>query len=310
MKNSTPKLNNVTSKVINNLIDNVLNSPTFSWERTWQNIANGATPYNPISKSVYSGFNKFMLQLHASIKGCNQFATFNQIKNANGKVNKGSKSIPLLFFCWKYFDSVTKKSYDEKTAKNLPANIQARLSKFPFHNYFNVFSLSDCENIAFEEPKIEVKNTPIEKCENLVNVWIEKECKINVGIDNERAYYSPSTDHINMPHLQAFKDTEAYYMTMFHEIAHSTGIKKRLNRDMSGMFGNDKYAKEELVAELSSVLVGASFNILNDEIIKNATAYLQSWTKRMVNKKDELYQGLNHAIKAFDYMMKVATASI
>ena len=300
------KLNNSTSKVIDNLIDNVINNNKFSWEKTWKNIATGNTPYNPITKNVYSGFNMFILQVNSAIKGSNQYATFKQISNANGKVIKGSKSIPLLFFCWKYFDSVTKKSYDKKDLNRLSSEVKNRLSKYPFNSTFNVFSLTDVEDLSFEEPKIEIKNNPINECEKIVENW---ECKINIGLDNSRAFYSPSIDIINMPNLQAFKGTNQYYLTMFHEIAHSTGVKGRLNRDMSGMFGNDKYAKEELIAELSSVLVGASMNILNDEIIKNTTAYLQSWTKRMSDKKAELYTALTQSIKAWSYILNSATTS-
>ena len=226
-------LNPSTSKVIDSLIDNVLNNSKFSWEKTWKNMATGAEPYNPITKVVYSGFNHFILTLYASLKGCNQFATFKQISKANGQVNKGAKSIPLLFFCWKYFDSVTKKSYDYKDLKKLSANVVERLSKYPFNSTFNVFSLTDTDMELFEEPKIEINNNPIEECQKVVDNWV---CKINVGLDNSRAYYSPSSDHINMPHLQAFKGSNEFYMVAFHEIAHSTGIKGRLNRDMSGMF--------------------------------------------------------------------------
>jgi antirestriction protein ArdC len=301
---NTKELNKVQSKVIDSLIDNVLNSPNFSWQKTWENIATGNSPYNPISKNQYSGLNKFILNLNASIKGSNQFATFNQISNANGKIKTGSKAIPLMFFSWKYFDYVAKKSYTANQINKLSSDIQNRLRKFPFHSYFNVFSLSDCENIHFDEPKIEVKNDPIVECEKIVSNWNETESKINIGLDNERAYFSPSIDIVNMPHLQAFKSSKNFYMVAFHEIAHSTGIKKRLNRDMGGMFGNDKYAKEELIAELTSTLIGASMNILTKEVIDNTTAYLKSWTKRMTDKKAELYSGLNGAIKAFDYIIK------
>ena len=300
----TKELNKVQSKVINNLIDNVINNPNFSWEKTWTNIATGNSPYNPISKSVYSGLNSLILAMNASIKGSNQFATFNQISGANGTIKKGSKSIPLMFFCWKYFDDITKKSYSKDQLKKLSKVIQNRVKEFPYHSYFNVFSLMDCQNISFDEPKIEIKNDPIANCEAIVSNWNETESTINIGLDNERAYYSPNIDTVNMPNLQAFKNTKTFYMVAFHEIAHSTGIKKRLNRDMAGMFGNNKYAKEELIAELSATLIGASMQILTKEIIDNTTAYLQSWTKRMTDKKAELLAGLQGAIKAFNYIIK------
>lgn len=299
----TTKLSPATSKVIDNLIDNVLNNENFSWEKTWKNIATGNSPYNPISKNVYSGFNNFILHLYSGIKGCNQFATFKQIQSKKGTITGGKGcGIPLLFFCWKWFDPETKKTYDKNQLNYLPETIKNRLTKFPFNSNFWVFSLTDTDMELFETPKIEIKNTPIEKCENIVKNWV---CDIKIGIDNSRAYYSPLTDHINMPHLQAFKGTNEYYMTMFHEISHSTGIKNRLNRDMSGMFGNNKYAKEELVAELSSIMVGANMNILTDEIIKNATAYLKSWTKKMSDKKNDLYTALTQSLKAYEYIIKV-----
>jgi antirestriction protein ArdC len=309
LKNNIMKtLNKVTEKVVDKLIEQVLNNPSFSWEKTWKNIATGAKPYNPISKIQYSGFNRFILQLQASLKGCNQFATFKQISNAKGKVKEGAKGIFITKFQWVHTDSKTGiKYYKTDTINKLPQFIKDRLTKYPSLKYHVVFSLTDTENIHFDEPKIEVKNDPIAECEKIVTTWNETESKINIGIDNERAYFSPNIDIVNMPHLQAFKDSKNFYMVAFHEIAHSTGIKKRLNRDMSGMFGNDKYAKEELIAELTSTLIGASMNILTNDIISNTTAYLKSWTKRMIDKKAELYSGLNGAIKAFDYIIKATS---
>ena len=289
MKNLNPTID----KVVTSLIDQVINNDKFHWSKMWKNIATGASPWNPIGGNQYSGFNKFILQLYASIKGCNQFATFYQISNAKGQVLKGSKSIPITKFAFYYTDANGKKYYD---VKKIPAGLD--VTKHPFWKTHLVFSISDT-TLSFEEPKIEVKNNPIAECEKIVKNW---ECKINIGLDNERAYYAPSQDIINMPHLQAFENSNAFYSVAFHEIAHSTGAKNRLNRDMSGMFGNDKYAKEELVAELTSVMLSAKLNILTDELSKNATAYLQSWSKRMTDKKAELYQGLNHAYKAFQYI--------
>ena len=113
-----------------------------------------------------------------------------------------------------------------------------------------------------------------------------------------------------MPRPETFTDEQSYYATLFHELTHSTGHERRLKRSgitEKAAFGDNVYSKEELVAELSSVLVGANMNILTDQIIKNASAYLKSWTKRMSNKKEELFQGLSHAVKAYDYIIKSST---
>jgi antirestriction protein ArdC len=292
----TVKMNDATSKVIDALIEQVLNNPGFSWEKMWKNMGTGNSPYNPITKTVYSGMNAFILGFYSAIKGNNQFATFNQISGKNGSINKGSKGIPIFLMTEFYIDDMGKKYYKKS---DIPNGISFTTKKV-FKTY-TVFSISD-STLTFEKPETIIKNNPIEICEKIVKNW---ECKINIGLDNSRAFYQPSNDYINMPDLQAFKNSNAFYAVAFHEIAHSTGAKNRLNRDLSGMFGNDKYAKEELIAELSSVLLSANFNILTPELVKNSTAYLQSWTKKMIDKKDELYSGLNHAMKAYNYILKV-----
>lgn len=300
MNNLNPNL----EKVVNSLIENVLNNPNFSWEKLWRNMGNGNSPYNPISGTIYSGMNRLILEMYASMKGCNQFATAKQIY-AKGGSNKGAKSIIINKFGFYFVDSMTKiKYYKPETINNLPQSIKDRLLRKKYWDISHVFSLADCTNISFETPEIVEKNSPIEDCQKIIDNW---ECKINIGLNNEKAFYSPNIDVINMPHLQAFKNAESFYHVAFHEIAHSTGNKKRLNRDLSGMFGNDKYAKEELVAELSSVLISANYGILTDNLVKNTNAYLTSWTKRMTDKKAELFSALSHSMKAFDYILKVGS---
>lgn len=294
----TVKMNDSIAKVIEALIAQVLNNPNFSWVKMWRNIATKNAPYNPITGTVYSGLNAFVLMCYSAIKGCNQFATFNQINGKKGTVNLGSKGILLCKWDEFYIDANGKK-YNKKS--DIPDGIKYTTKKFC--KTFYVHSISET-TLTFEEPETIKINNPIEECEKIVKNW---ECKINIGLNNDRACYYPTIDTINMPDLQAFKNSNAFYSVAFHEIAHSTGAKNRLDRDLSGMFGNDKYAKEELVAELTSVLLSAKMNILTEELEKNATAYLQSWTKKMVDKKEELYTGLNHAMKAFNYILKAVS---
>lgn len=301
-----------TDIIINSLIDKVINSPKFSWEKMWANIATGNQPHNPITGTVYSGTNQWLLGMYAMIKGTNMFVTEKQAKTKNGVLvdNDGNEitdykkkhefAIPLFKFQFVYYDANGKRYYQNQL-KGKPKSFIDSLNKKPQWNYFVVYPITQFKGLPeFKTPEIEVKNSKIDNCQSIIDNW---ECKINFGIDNSRACYSPSLDTINMPHLQAFKNSQSYYMTAFHEIAHSTGAKNRLNRDLSGMFGNEKYAKEELIAELTSVLVGCKMDILTDEIITNTVAYLQSWTKRMQDKRTELYSGLASAMKAYRYII-------
>ena len=112
--------------------------------------------------------------------------------------------------------------------------------------------------------------------------WI---CKINI-VEGSGAYYSPTKDEITIPTKaqfnvhddpkEVYKDGMEYYSSIVHEMAHSTGVEKRLGRDMEGHFGDPKYAKEELVAELSAAMVGNSMGF-DKRILDNNAKYVDSW---------------------------------
>lgn len=284
---------NVYDIVTNRIIDLITNSNKLVWQRSWQgNLA----PMNYVSKKPYRGFNR-MLCSHLFDNP--YFMTFNQIRKAGGKIIKGQKSVPIIYWNWLYLDANGKKVKDEKDA----------VKKLPFLRYFNVFNATQIEGIDFVYPKIEKvsEKKRIEKCEAVV-----KNLQDNKGlkIDNEgkgRAFYRPSSDSVHLPLFKTFKSSEAYYSVMFHELVHWTGHSKRLNRELDTKlcsFGDTDYSKEELVAEMGASFICEELQIANEQTNINSAAYLKGWLGALKSDTKMLVQAGAKAQKAVDYILE------
>jgi hypothetical protein len=134
--------------------------------------------------------------------------------------------------------------------------------------------------------------------------------KIQKGMDlqilndgGDRAYYSPKTDSVHLPEKDTFYNSYAYNATALHELSHATGAEKRLNRDIRNVFGTEKYAYEELVAEISACFMSEHIQIeQTEEHVNNHKAYIQSWTKALSEKPEMLMKAIRDAEKAANYL--------
>ena len=120
----------------------------------------------------------------------------------------------------------------------------------------------------------------INGCENIISNMSNAPL---IKYGGDEAFYNPHSDFIMMPTIATFHNDEAYYKTIFHELAHSTGHKRRLNRKElteSNGFGKDNYSKEELTAELTAAFLCAVCGI-EQQTITNSVAYLQGWMKAL-----------------------------
>ena len=139
-----------------------------------------------------------------------------------------------------------------------------------------------------EMPMIDV-NDRIEKAEAILDYWNANESKIVHG--GSQAFYSPSADEAHLPEREKFKSTQSFYDTAFHEIGHSTGHESRLNRDLSGRFGSQSYAMEELRAEIASIFMEQDLGIeASEERLQNNAAYIQSWKDKIKENPNAYYE--------------------
>jgi len=276
----------LTDKIISKLENGEI-----PWKKPWKSVQFGL-PKNMITNNIYKGANFFNALLED--RESPQWLTFNQAKKLGGTIRKGEHGLPIIYF--KFLEKVDDKGNDYVV---------------PLVKKSTVFSIEQCENIknptqeqkdAYEAEN-HIEFNPIESCENLLSTFVDKVAPFT-NTNHPKAYYRPSTDTINMPLKEVFNTPEGYYATLFHEIGHSTGSSKRLDRN--GVTGNHKhgskgYAKEELVAELTSAFLCSKAGIEND-VVDNNAAYIKSWLGALRNDKMLVYEAMKDAFKAIEYL--------
>ena len=270
------------------------------WEKGWID-GGGKTQGLPqnLSGRRYSGHNDFFLQLHTAMNSYAMpvYATFKQIHEAGATINKGEKAMPVIYWNITHRDENGKKVTDEQYDAMTKAE-QEKCKSIPIMMGYYCYNL-DQTNFKEVKPEQyarlqeqfkapEIKDTKGMFISPEFDAMIEKQawvCKINT-IEGSGAFYSKSKDEITVPlkaqfnihedPKEVYKDGMEYYSSLVHEMAHSTGTDTRLSRDMEGRFGDKKYAKEELVAELSAAMVGNSMGF-DKRILDNNAKYVDSW---------------------------------
>lgn len=153
-----------------------------------------------------------------------------------------------------------------------------------------------------EKPKLQ-EGAVNERAEKLLQYWSDNESKIYH--DSDEAFYRRRTDEIHLPSKEAFTSLNGYYSTAFHEVGHSTGNEKRLNRDLSGEFGSESYAIEELRAEIASIFLEQDLGIeAGDSRLQNNAAYIQSWKEKIKEEPNALFAAIADADKISKYIME------
>ena len=271
------------------------------WKQGWIGGANGfaGLPQN-VGGRNYSGSNSFFLQLQTVAKGYQLpvYLTFNQAHNLKAHILKGEKSFPVVYWDMMVKDKDGKKvSSDEYKA--MTKEERKNLDVIPFIKAFPVYNV-DQTNLREVQPERvqklidkfkvpELRDTQGMYAHQALDRMIQEQswlCPIQADRRENGAYYSPSRDFVVLPMKAQFntgnspeeiyRDGMEFYSTMLHEMTHSTMTPERLNREMGGKFGDPKYAKEELVAELTAAMISHSMGF-DSKITDNSAAYLDSW---------------------------------
>ena len=284
-------------KLVEELI-NLMESGKQPWRKEWD-CTNGGKQQNILSHHIYTGQNPALLAFYQMARGypLPLWAGGGQIKSKGWKIRKGSKA---CYICVpsKYQIEV-ENTFGEKVK-------ESRTGGFYFSPIFNVKDIEgeDKDEIIArhqgeaEQPRPEPER--MENCEKAFAAYHRRET-LETQWAGERACYSPSLDIVTMPERKKFHSAHALYSTWAHELAHSTGHSKRLKRDLTGMYGLDKYAKEELIAELAAYLISDELQINSDE--KNHANYLQSWIKCLRKDPSILKDSLRQANAAKNYIL-------
>jgi antirestriction protein ArdC len=269
----------ITEKIIKQLESGVA-----PWRKPWS----CKTPANLVTQKEYRGLNVFTL---ASQGLPSRFwLTFNQATKLGGRICKGEKSSPVIF--WNVGGE--REIIGGDGTKETPRSFLLR--------YYSVFNLSQTEGIDIPASLLQEtrNNNPIETCEQIVANMPNPP-----GFEHsDKAWYSPSKDVVGMPARGLFHSSEEYYATEFHELAHSTGHAKRLHRenfDNPVSFVSESYSKEELIAEMSAAMICGIAGI-EQKTLDNSAAYLKTWIARLKSDSRLIVSAASQAQKAADFI--------
>lgn len=298
------------------------------WKPAFLSEANMVGMPQNFNGRPYSGGNAFFLQLYASMQGYKTpvFMTFNKVKDQGASVMKGQEAIPVIFYTPQFIDKDNKKVPDSVLA-TMTKEEKKELSVIPLMRVYPVFNIDqttfkDVHPEKYEQivRKFEPKTVTEKDTEGMyVNKALDRMFKENEWVcpvisDNNlhSPYYSPSKDEIRIPEKYQYAlhqenerniDGQSYYVDALHEMAHSTGSKERLNRDMKGHFGDPSYAKEELVAEMTAASLGHAMGFHKSVTESNAD-YLAGWLKGLKESPNFIKTVMSDVGKASNMIAK------
>ena len=261
------------------------------WVKPWGvNQARGL-PVNALTGKAYRGCNvMLLLSTPFASRG---WMTFKQVSSIGGKVLKGSKATDIFFFT-----TIQKEKDDAKTGETVLVDI-------PCLKNFKVFNLEQCEIPEGANLKYRPEASTATADDSGIFVECEKLLNLAVWYENDTAaYYIPSRDEIHLPNRRSFSSLSGFWGTAMHELSHWTGHESRLNRDMCHSFGTQKYAREELIAEVSSWLLAVTLGTPHEP--QNSASYLASWVRDFKDKPRELYSAISQAQKVVDYLLETS----
>ena len=283
----------ITARIIDQLEKGVI-----PWHKPWTGINSGAISY--ATGRPYSLINQFILNRPG------EYITFGRCKKEGGRVNKGAKHKDIYRWNVKYIQQK-----NEDGTPKIDEDGQPVLKAVPYIDIVSVFHIADCTGInpRFSAGDLPKTASPDETAEHILTDYISRENITLEKIESDEAYYSPARDLIHLPIIDQFSSTSEYYGTAFHEAAHSTGHKSRLNRfegsGAAAAFGSTSYSKEELVAEISAASILNTIGLETKSSFNNSAAYIQSWINALKNDKRMIVYAAARAEKAVKLILDV-----
>ena len=273
---------------VNDRIIAALEQGIIPWKRPWT----GRLPTNYATGKQYRGVNILTLGIAEMVCGYSSpyWITFRQAQKHGGHIKRGEKATYIVF--------------SDKKVKEVEIEDGKKEQKvYHFIKSFPVFNWDQTEGVPKKEAglALDPDRDLIDVCDSILNGMPNPPTYSEGG---SSAYYAPNEDLVNLPPIETFKMTEGYVATKFHEYAHSTGHKTRLNRPgVMGVaaFGSDDYGFEEMVAELTSAYLCAINGI--DNTLENSTAYIQNWLRVLRNDKTMLLKASGKATMAVDFIL-------
>jgi antirestriction protein ArdC len=269
-----------------------LEAGTPPWRRPWDPDKAGgpAMPRNAATGQRYRGINVLTLGMSALTfsSGDPRWATYRQATDRGWQVRRGERGTTGYFSKRLELRDASGSDDGEDVVKRIPL-LRA----------FSLFHASQIDGIpAYVPPTI--AEAPWRAPEAAETILAHSGAVIRIG--GERAFYSPATDHIQLPPQSAFATAQGFCGVLIHEMSHWTGAPSRLNRDLRNNFGSHDYAREELRAEIGQVMVCAELGIADCDFTNNA-AYVACWLEKLRSDRKEIFRAAADAQRIADYLL-------
>ena len=289
---TTTARRDVYSRITNKIIAD-LDRGVRTWMRPWSAEHAAGKIVRPLRHNgiPYKGINVIMLWSAATVKGygCPLWLTFKQALDVGGNVRKGETGELVV-----YADRITRTETNNK-GEEIERDI-------PFLKGYTVFNAEQCENLPahFTTQVATPALSPAQRIEIADRFFAATRADIRHG--GTRAFYAQTPDYVQMPPFETFRDAESYAATLAHELTHWTKHDSRLARDMGRKaWGDEGYAREELVAELGSAFLCADLGI-TPEVREDHAAYIATWLKVLKDDKRFVFSAASQAQRAVDFL--------
>lgn len=274
------------------------------WQRPWSpGEPSTFLPHNPTTGKRYRGINAMFLM--AQGRSDTRWLTYKQATAAGAQVRRGERGTPIQY--WKFSDEEVKRDAKGEIVRDQagePVKVQVKLERPRVFTavVFNAEQIDGMPEIdrVTKVPSLgsghESDSPALQRAEQ---VLMASGAKIHHG--GNGAFYRPSSDDIHMPDKSRFSEPAGYYATALHELGHWTGHESRLGRDLAHPFGSEGYAKEELRAEIASMILGDELGIGYDP--GQHAAYVKSWIKVLRDDSMEIFRAAADAEKIQEYVL-------
>jgi putative DNA primase/helicase len=270
---------------------------TAPWLKPWA-PGESRLPHNPVSGTRYRGANAVWLAAVAELQGYDdpRWLTYRQAESIGAQVRRGEKGTPVQY--WKFEERVPVRDAQGEPVRDEAGASILRTVRLERPRVFHavVFNAAQVKNLPEREHRAPQWD-PHARAQAILTA-----CGVRLHHDQaDRSFYRIATDSIHLPGRDQFATAECYYATALHELAHASGHRSRLARDLAHPFGSEAYAKEELRAEIASMMLGDRLAIGHDP--GQHAAYIESWIKVLQDDPLELFRAARDAERIMDYVL-------